>query len=191
MNIDIKTLENAGLTTEQIAAILMVNDPKTNIEKTEPTEPKIVDITEVTKAQEAAQDFEIDLGESNVTSFEDLKRYARGTIVRLPDFADGQPFIAKVKRPSLLALAKAHKIPNALLETAENMFNGNTTTKNAKVSKNTLGEMMELCEIIARATLISPTYDEILEAGLELADNQFMALFSYSQVGIKGLNRFR
>ena len=33
-----------------------------------------------------------------VTSIEDLKKYARGTIVELPCFAEGQPFVARLNK---------------------------------------------------------------------------------------------
>ena len=42
----------------------------------------------------------------NITSLADLQSYAAGTVVRFPDFAEGQPFVARVRRPSMLVLAK-------------------------------------------------------------------------------------
>ena len=54
----------------------------------------------------------------NITSLSDLQTYAAGTIVRFPDFAEGQPFVARVRRPSMLVLAKQGKIPNTLLTAA-------------------------------------------------------------------------
>ena len=33
--------------------------------------------------------------EVNVTSIEDLKNYANGTVVEMPPFAEGQPLIAR------------------------------------------------------------------------------------------------
>ena len=38
-----------------------------------------------------------------ITSFDMLKEYARGRVVRFPDFAEDMPFVARVRRPSLLA----------------------------------------------------------------------------------------
>ena len=54
----------------------------------------------------------------NITTLADLQSYAAGTIVRFPDFAEGQPFVARVRRPSMLVLAKQGKIPNTLLAAA-------------------------------------------------------------------------
>lgn len=193
MNIDIKALENAGLTTEQIATILMVNDPKTNTEKTEhaeSVESKVVDITEVAKAQETSEDFEITFGESDITSIEDLEKYAKGVILRFPDFSDGQPFIAKVKRPCLLGMVNSGRIPNQLLKTAEELFQGKVNTASKKGDGEGLKNLMEICEIFAEASLVQPTYQQIKDAGIELTDTQLMAFFNYSQIGAKALKRF-
>ena len=193
MNKDIKALENAGLTTEQIAAILIANDAKTIIDKTEPTKPvesKVVDITEVTKAQETSEDFEITFGESDITSIEDLEKYANGVILRFPDFSDGQPFVAKVKRPCLLAMVKSGRIPNQLLKTAEELFQGKLNTASKKGDGEGLKNLMEICEIFAEASLVQPTYQQIKDAGMELTDAQLMAFFNYSQMGAKALKRF-
>ena len=58
----------------------------------------------------------------NITTLADLQSYAAGTIVRFPDFAEGQPFVARVRRPSMLVLAKQGKIPNTLLTAAGELF---------------------------------------------------------------------
>ena len=60
--------------------------------------------------------------EVNVTSIEDLKNYASGTVVEMPPFAEGQPLIARLKRPSILGMAKQGKIPNTLLVKANELF---------------------------------------------------------------------
>lgn len=127
---------------------------------------------------------------SNITSFTDLQGYAKGTVVRFPDFAAGQPFVARVRRPSLLVLAKQGKIPNALLTTAGELFTKGSGGIDAD-NVGMLGDMYEVCEIIAQAALISPTYEEITKAGVQLSDDQLMAIFSYTQTGVKALDSFR
>lgn len=125
---------------------------------------------------------------ATVTSSEDLQRYARGTIVKLPDFAEGQPFVVRMRRPSMMALVKVGKIPNSLLVTANEMFNGKSAdTDDEDVMKNMFGVMEVICE----TALIEPTYQQIRDAGLELSDNQIMAIFNYTQVGVQALDNFR
>jgi hypothetical protein len=126
----------------------------------------------------------------NITSLADLQSYAAGTVVRFPDFAEGQPFVARVRRPSMLVLAKQGKIPNTLLTAAGELFakgGGGMDTDN----ENMLSDVYGICEVIARASLVQPTYDEIQQAGMELSDDQIMAIFNYTQNGVKALESFR
>ena len=125
---------------------------------------------------------------ATVTSFEDLQRYARGTIVKLPGFAEGQPFVARMRRPSMMALVKVGKIPNSLLITANEMFNGKSADTD---DENIMKDMFDIMEIICETALIEPTYQQIKDAGLELSDDQIMAIFNYTQVGVQALDNFR
>jgi hypothetical protein len=125
---------------------------------------------------------------NDITSITQLSEYAKGQVVRLPGFAPDQPFVARLKRPSMLALVKSGKIPNALLETASSLFDGKSKSNEAT---NTMGDMYEVLEIIAEASLVSPTMAEIKSAGIELTDEQFIAIFNYSQQGVEGLKSFR
>ena len=124
-----------------------------------------------------------------VTTIYDLQEYSRGQIVKLPDFAEGQPFVARMRRPSLLVMAKKGKIPNKLLATATDLFNGGDS-HNANTD-SILSDTYDVCEAIAEAALVEPTMEEIKNAGLELSDNQLIAIFNYAQRGIEALNNFR
>lgn len=57
-----------------------------------------------------------------VTTIDDLRRYAKGSLVKLPSFAAGQPFVARLKRPSMMELVKNGEIPNELLTRANELF---------------------------------------------------------------------
>lgn len=126
----------------------------------------------------------------NITTLADLQSYAAGTIVRFPDFAEGQPFVARVRRPSMLVLAKQGKIPNTLLTAAGELFSKGGAGIDAD-NENMLSDVYGICEVIARASLVQPTYDEIQQAGMELSDDQIMAIFNYTQNGVKALESFR
>lgn len=127
-----------------------------------------------------------------ITSLSDLQSYAKGTVVRFPDFADGQPLVARVRRPSLLALAKNGKIPNALLGSANELFSNGTQSKDgAELSPDVLTDMYKIMTIMAEATFIEPTYEQIVGAGLELTDEQLAVVFGYSQSGVNALDNFR
>jgi hypothetical protein len=128
--------------------------------------------------------------EVNVTSIEDLKNYANGTVVEIPPFAEGQPLIARLKRPSILGMAKQGKIPNSLLVKANELFLQNGAGLDAE-EEDTMKQLYDVLDLIAKETLVEPTYEEIKSVGLELTDEQMMFLFNYSQQGVKALESFR
>ena len=126
----------------------------------------------------------------HITTVSDLQSYAAGTIVRFPDFGDGQPFVARVRRPSMLVLAKQGKIPNTLLAAAGELFSKGGGGLDAD-NENMLSDMYSIMDVIANAALIQPSMREIREAGLELSDDQMMAIFNYTQAGVRALESFR
>lgn len=125
-----------------------------------------------------------------ITTVSDLQSYAAGTVVRFPDFGDGQPFVARVRRPSMLVLAKQGKIPNSLLTAAGELFSKGGSGLDAD-NENMLGDMYGIMDVIATAALIQPSMEEIKSVGLELSDDQMMAIFNYTQTGIRALESFR
>ena len=126
--------------------------------------------------------------EQNVTSIEQLLEYRKGQFVQLPEFAEGQPFFARLKRPSLLALVKSGKIPNQLILTANRLFNGKGMDD---TKESSMPEVLEILDSICEATFVEPSYSEMKDAGIELTDEQFMAVFNYTQQGVKALEPFR
>lgn len=128
--------------------------------------------------------------EVNVTSIEDLKNYAGGTIVEMPPFAEGQPLVARLKRPSILGMAKQGRIPNTLLVKANELFLQNGAGLDAE-EEDTMKQLYDVLDLIAHETLVEPTYEDIKSVGLELTDEQMMFLFNYSQQGVKALESFR
>ncbi len=127
---------------------------------------------------------------AKITTIHELQGYVGGKIVRLPDFAEGQPLVARVKRPSLLIMAKQGKIPNTLLGAAGELFTKGGSGVDADNTRM-LGDMYDVCHLIAEASLVEPSLADIESVGLELTDDQMMALFNYSQVGTKALESFR
>lgn len=162
-------LKGFGLTDEQIAAI--ANQSDVVIQNAQKSIPKIADVSEI-------------------TTIANLSEYAKGNVVRLPDFSEGQPFVVKLRRPSMLVLMKNGKIPNSLLQTASNLFDG-SNKNDSSATQESISKMYDVMKIIAEASLISPTMEEITNAGIELTDEQLIAIFNYSQRGINGLQSFR
>lgn len=123
-----------------------------------------------------------------ITPLESLQEYARGAIVQLPPFSEDQPFVARLRRPSMMALAKSGKIPNSLLNTANSLFMGKGVDSN---NEGALKEVLSIVDILCDAAFVEPTYSQLKEAGVELTDEQYMAVFNYTQQGVKALEPFR
>ena len=147
------------------------------LEKVVPIEPNVRDARDIVSSSLM-----------KVTTVDDLKEYAKGQIVQLPSFADGQPLIVRMKRPSLMILAKSGKIPNKLLKTATEMFNGEGAADDEDF--DALSKTFDLLEIICEASLVEPKYKDFKSAGIDLSDEQLIAIFNYTQRGIEALNSF-
>lgn len=191
-----ENLARSGMNEEQISAILATYEMGKNESR---KEQNVIMNFKNNVDKTVEKDFSNGLGKTvpvncneamSVTSIFDLQRYAEGTLVRFPDFAEGQPFVARVRRPSMLVLAKSGKIPNTLLASANELFSKGGAGMDAD-NENMLADIYNICEIICEAALKEPTYQQIKDAGLELSDNQLMAIFNYTQTGAKALESFR
>ena len=127
----------------------------------------------------------------NITSIEELKDYSNGSIVELPAFGEGQPFVARLKRPSMLVLVKSGKIPNTLLTHANKMFEQGISGSFNAADDKAMEDMFGVLDAICEASFVQPTYKQLTEAGIELTDEQLMFVFGYAQNGVKQLESFR
>lgn len=179
MKYSIEELRGLGLTEGQIKAIQNTHEEEAKdiFAEVKPF------VSKETSARNVASS-----SVAKVTTIDDLKEYAKGQIVQLPSFADGQPLIVRMKRPSLMILAKSGKIPNKLLKTATEMFNGEGSADNEDL--DALSKTFELLEIICEASLVEPKYKDFKSAGIDLSDEQLIAIFNYTQRGIEALNSF-
>jgi hypothetical protein len=126
--------------------------------------------------------------EKQVTTLAQLSGYGEGQIVELPPFAEGQPFVARLRRPSMLDLAKKGKIPNSLLNTANGLFSGKAVDSKNKAA---LKDLFDVLDIFCEDCFLDPTYKDIKDAGVRLTDDQLMFVFNYAQSGVKALETFR
>lgn len=128
---------------------------------------------------------------SEITSLQTLKQYAQGDVVELPPFAADKPFVARLRRPSLMALVKSGTIPNSLLVKANELFSSGVSGAFDEENQEALSQMFDLMDIICGASFMEPTWEDIKESGLTLTDEQYMFVYNYSQAGVKALESFR
>ena len=106
-------------------------------------------------------------------------------VVTLPGWC-GDTVEFELKRPSILALAAAGAIPNPLMKTARKLFYSGVSPDGGD-----LAEEGRVVLEIAKAAMVKPTFDELEAAGIELTDEQLVAIFQFTQLGAKALDRFR
>lgn len=126
--------------------------------------------------------------EPNISTIQELQKLSQGEVVQLPPFVEGTTFVVRIKRPSMMNLVKTGKIPNSLVKSASKLFNGKGVDDR---SDKAMSQAFEVFETLCEAALVQPTYKELKEANIELTDEQYMAIFNYTQRGIKALEPFR
>ena len=108
--------------------------------------------------------------------------------VALPGFVPEEPFIVRLRRPSLLLLAREGKIPNALLGAAAKLFGEGLNSGDTGPAFKEMGEAMVY---LAKAAMVEPTYEELEKAEISLTDAQLTDIYLYTQKGVQSLDLFR
>jgi len=124
-----------------------------------------------------------------ITSAEKFKQSAVQE-VEIPGNEPGEVFTVKLKKVSILAIAGKGRIPNSLMSVVNKLFGMGGKATNDEVTEASMQhitQMAELLHIIARESMVEPTYDEV---GEYLTDDQLEAVFSFTQDGVKKLESF-
>lgn len=130
--------------------------------------------------------------ELKVTTIDVLKSYPNGEVIELPSFGPNQPFVARLKRPSMFYLVESGKIPNSLVVQANKLFaNGVGAVKSQTMDEDMLKNLFSVLDAVCDASLVEPTFKELKEAGIFLTDQQKSFIFSYVQAGVNALSSFR
>ena len=104
-----------------------------------------------------------------------------GEVIDLPDFDENTPFVARVKRPSLMELCLNETIPNVLLAEAQQLFEGD-------LKKGNLIKYHDIMRKVAEVALVEPKYSAVKDM---LTDEQLVVIFDYTQKGVVALLPFR
>lgn len=118
-------------------------------------------------------------------TIEELKK-VKTQIIQISDFSGEGTFNVEVRRPSLLTLATSGNIPNELIGDVNDLFFGKKEEKDIEMSK-----LKEIYDGIVKATLVSPTFEELKENDIQLTEVQIGELYKYVVGGVKELKYFR
>ena len=122
-----------------------------------------------------------------MTDFREAGRRYGVVECALPGWDEETDFVLKLRRPGLVSMVNAAGfIPNPLLAAVEEMFFpvGNA----ARLPSD---QQAKALYAIARYAMVEPTMDELTDAGLELTDEQYLAIYAFALKGASGLARFR
>jgi len=127
----------------------------------------------------------------SVTPLETIRLASMGKVVEIPGFAEGETFKVRLRKPNILTLIKSGRIPNELLGSAVELFDGAKRDSKKVFSANELADICGIMTVFCEACLAEPTYKELMDAGVELTQEQMTFIFNYSQGGVKSLEPFR
>lgn len=129
------------------------------------------------------------MSEKHIVTAQELKAKAIKE-VDIKGFEEGEVFTIKIRSLSLMKLVSSGKIPNQLMATAVEMFEGkkkNADTASA-VSNDNFTNLASLIDVICESAMVEPTFEEVEEY---LTDEQKLEIFQYTQGGLRDLNSFR
>lgn len=123
---------------------------------------------------------------NKITAISSLKKIAQHTdVIALRGWDAETPFVCRVRRSSLRVMITAGKIPNPLMAAAQKLYEGQSSRATASIT-----DMLRVMERVVEDALVEPKLAEVKEAGLELTEEQFGAIFNYAQSGVKAVEPF-
>jgi hypothetical protein len=118
-----------------------------------------------------------------LTTLGEIANVKREETVELPPFHDGTPFVAKLRRPSILRMVELGQIPNPLSTAIDELMSG------AKELKSPVKDRAEVLTTIAKAALLDPPWSDELA---EVIDSvQLMAIWEFVMYGVNAVLPFR
>lgn len=124
--------------------------------------------------------------EQKITTVASLKKLAQKTeVVILNGWDENTPFVCRLRRSGLRQMITAGKIPNPLMAAAQRLYEGQASRASASIK-----DMLKVMDIVVDNALVDPKPEELREAGIELTEEQYSAIFTYAQRGIKAVEPF-
>lgn len=115
-------------------------------------------------------------------------------VVPIPSWDGDSEIHVRLRRVTLTALIQSGQLPNELLAFAQDMTQKGQEGESIALSKlepESYTKYTELMHAMAKAALVEPTYDQILNEVGWLTDQQLMAIHFYCLGGMRTLHSFR
>ena len=126
-----------------------------------------------------------------ITSVEQIKQKAVKA-VEILGFEQGEFITLQLKGISMTNLIQSGKIPNSLMGTAIELFEGTKKDKKDEKEKkdyqDKIPESIKMIDIFCENAMVEPEYEEVKEY---LTDAQKMEIFTFAQGGVMALENFR
>lgn len=115
-----------------------------------------------------------------VTSLDKIKEKA-AIEVTLPGW-DNEPFICKLRRINLIDMVANGSIPNPLMTTVIELFEGKITKDEIQDPQERYKKLNEGMGFIAEKAMVEPTYEEVTDI-MPLTDDQKYSIYKFAVAG--------
>lgn len=105
----------------------------------------------------------------------------------LSGWAPDEEFQVKLRRPTIYNMAAMGYIPNPIMGAVQTMFSGNSQ----KIDAIDARKQGEAVVAMAKFAMLEPTYQEVIDAGLMLTDDQLIEIYTFALGGAPALAAFR
>lgn len=123
-----------------------------------------------------------------VTSLEDLKAQSE-PLVDIPGFDTGQTITVKLRKPRIMEMVAAGKIPNHLMGVAATVVKGQGNKNQKKLSEEEEMKMLlDTMDLFVRVCLVEPKYEDVKEI---LTEDQKGYIMEWAMGTVDQLNNFR
>ena len=134
------------------------------------------------------------MAENRVTTFEELKEI--GDVITI--HISGKAINVKVRKPDIMCMITDGKIPNPLLKATMSMTKDgridllkNNSDGDSETDYDKVAKWIEYLRIIAKETLVSPSYNEFISAEITLTSQNLMDIYAYATSEVNKLESFR
>lgn len=125
-----------------------------------------------------------------IITAEQFKQKARA-IITIPGFDAGETFEVEVKKLSLVGLMSSGKIPNPLMKTVQDAFEGlrseNTREQTEAGVMDKASDIGKLLDIVCEEAMVNPLYKDVRDV---MNDEQKLAVFEFTQRGVQEVQPF-